>query len=166
MKTSFLRGLAQFAVLGIALCGSGMASAGVTVTFVQSERYADMPFSPWDRETVMKDFDQYLVKLGQKWLPAGQDLKIEVLDIDLAGRLKRNTGHEVRVLTGGADWPMMEIRYTLESGGKVLRTGTDRVADMNYFQSHIKNHAKSRESLYYEKLMLQDWFKAKFAAAP
>ena len=156
----------RLALLLLTLCAAGAASAGVTVAFVQPDRYADMPFASWEKDMVMKDLDQYLVKMGAKWLPAGQDLKIEVLDIDLAGILRNDaTGHQRRVLRGGADWPMIEVRYALEAGGKTLRTGTDRVSDMNYFQSHITNRSKLRDSLFYEKQMLQDWFKETFAAA-
>ena len=154
----------RLATLVAALCAAGAAQAAVDVSFVQPDRYIDMPFASWERDTVMKDLNQYLVKLGSKWLPAGQDLKIEVLDIDLAGSLRFSRGgQQIRVLNGRADWPMIEVRYTLESGGKALRTGTDRIADMNYFQSHLANHSAFNESLYYEKQMLQDWFKAKFA---
>lgn len=148
-----------------ALCAAGPASAGVTVAFVQPDRYTDMPFPPWEKDVVMKDLDQFLVKMGAKWLPAGQDLKIEVLDIDLAGNLRNDVGgRQIRVLIGGSDWPMIEVRYTLESAGKTLRTGTERVSDMNYFNSHVSNPGKHTEALFYEKQMLNDWFKAKFAA--
>lgn len=150
--------------LTLALASAGAASAGVTVSFVDPQRYADMPFAPWEKDMVMQDLDKYLVKLGEKWLPAGQELKIDILDIDLAGRLRFTTGREIRVLNGGADWPMIEVRYTLESGGKALNSGTQRITDMNYLRSHVTNTGQSRESLYYEKRMLEDWFKAKFAA--
>ena len=148
------------------LCAATTASAGVTVAFVQPDRYIDMPLPPWEKDIVMKDLDQFLVKMGDKWLPAGHDLKIEVLDIDLAGNQQYGpNGRQLRVLRGGADWPVIEVRYTLESSGKTLRTGTDRVSDMDYFHSHVTNPSKNTESLFYEKQMLQDWFKEKFSAA-
>jgi len=155
-----------FALLLATLCAAATASAAVTVTFVKPDRFIDMPYASWEKDVVTKDLDQFLVKLGAKWLPAGQDLKIEVLDIDLAGNLRIDRGgRQTRILIGGADWPMIEVRYTLESGGKILRTGTDRVSDMNYFNSHVNNASQNNESLFYEKQMLQDWFKEKFAVA-
>lgn len=155
----------SLSLLLTALCASGTASAGVTVAFVQPDRYTDMPFPPWEKDVVMKDLDQFLVKMGAKWLPAGQDLKIDVLDIDLAGNLRNDVGgRQIRVLIGGSDWPTIEVRYTLESAGKTPRTGTDRVSDMNYFNSHVAKPGKNTEALFYEKQMLNDWFKAKFAA--
>jgi len=159
MNTFSLRMMVLLFSLGVA----ATASAGVTVAFVEPNKFTDMPFSPWEKDVVMKDLDQYLVKLGTKYLPSGQELAIEITDVDLAGRIRLGTGRDIRVLTGGADWPMIELRYTLTAGGKTLDSGTQRVADMNYFQSHLNTVGRSRETLYYEKAMLNDWFKAKFA---
>ena len=108
----------------------------------------------------MNDLRQHFDKLGAQ-LPQGQELKVEVLDIDLAGQIEpRSRGtHDIRVLRGGADWPMIQLRYSIESQGKVLKSGEKRVADMNYLQNHINKYA-ANEPLRYEKRMLDDWFKA------
>ncbi len=160
MNTFSLRMMALLCTFGVA----GAATAGVTVAFVEPNRFTDMPFSPWEKDVVLKDLDQYLVKLGTKYLPAGQELAIEILDVDLAGRIHLGSGRDIRVLTGGADWPMIEVRYTLTAAGKTIASGTQRIADMNYFNSHLHTVGRSRETLYYEKAMLNDWFKAKFGA--
>ncbi len=137
------------------------AIATVTVTFTQPERYADMPFASWDKERVMKDLRGHFDKLGAT-LPQGQDLKVEVQDIDLAGRIEPNTrlGHDIRVLKGGADWPMIQLRYSVEADGKVLKSGDERVSDMTYLNhgTHL-NRYSANEPLRYEKRMLDEWFK-------
>lgn len=134
------------------------AAATVTVTFTQPEGYVDMPFAPWDKERVMKDLQSHFEKLGAK-LPLGQDLKVEVLDIDLAGRIEPQLrfGHDIRILKGRADWPAIQLRYSIESQGKVLRSGDARVDDKSYLD-HV-NRYSANESLRYEKRMLDDWFK-------
>ena len=139
--------------------GAGHAVAAVTVTFTQPENYVDMPFAPWEKDTVMKDLQGHFNKLGAK-LPQGQDLKVEVLDIDLAGQIEpRSRGtHDLRILRGRADWPTIQLRYSIESQGKVVKSGEARVNDMNYLQNHI-NRYSANESLRYEKRMLDDWFK-------
>lgn len=143
--------------MGMAL-GAVSANAMVTVTFVQPESYVDMPFASWERERVMKELKTHFVKLGTQ-LPQGQDLKVEVQDIDLAGRIEPriSSGHEIRVLKGGADWPMIQLHYSVESDGKVVRSGDARVSDMTYL-NHI-NRYSANEPLRYEKRMLDDWFK-------
>lgn len=137
------------------------AIATVTVTFTQPERYADMPFASWDRERVMKDLRGHFDKLGAT-LPPGQDLKIEVQDIDLAGRIEPNTrfGHDIRILRGGADWPVIQLHYSVEADGKVLKSGDARLSDMNYLNhGTYLNHYSASEPLRYEKRMLDEWFK-------
>ena len=66
--------------------------------------------------------------------------------------------HDIRVLKGGADWPVIKLRYSVESQGKVLRSGEARVADMSYL-THT-NRYSSNEPLRYEKRMLDEWFKS------
>ena len=146
------------AVTSALTLGAGAANAAVTVNFTQPDRYVDMPFAPWEKERVMKDLQEHFNKLGGQ-LPAGQDLKVDVVDIDLAGRLEPNArfGQEIRVLKGRADWPTIALRYSIESQGKVLSSGDVRIDDKSYLD-HI-NRYSANESLRYEKRMLDDWFK-------
>ena len=153
------------AAIGAALFSLGAvalpASAAVTVTFVHPESYRDMPFSPIDREHILKDLGEYFVKL-EKALPPGQDLAIEVLDLDLAGRMLPSVraGQDLRVLRGQADWPHMQLRYTLSANGTVISSGQDQLSDMAYMDRI--NVYSSGDSLRYEKRMVDDWFKKKF----
>ena len=146
-------------LLAVAIaCGLGNAIAAVTVTFTHPEGYADMPFAPWDRERVIKELQNHFEKLGAK-LPQGQDLKVEVLDIDLAGRIEPQLrfGNDIRVLKGRADWPTIALRYSVESQGKVLGSGEARIDDKSYLD-HF-NRYSANEPLRYEKRMLDEWFK-------
>ena len=136
---------------------AGSAGAAVTVTFPKSEGYMDMPFSASDKDRVLKELQSHFDKLGAK-LPPGQDLTVEVLDIDLAGRIEPQFrfGNDVRILKGRADWPVIQLRYRIESQGKVLRSGDARVDDKSYLDRF--NRYSANESLRYEKRMLDDWF--------
>lgn len=155
-----LRALAWLAGFGVALCTTQANAANVTVTFTQPDNYVDMPFSPWEKERVMKDLQAHFDKLGRT-LPTGQVLNVEVLDIDLAGQIEPQTRgtHDLRIMRGGADWPMIQLRYRLESAGTVIKSGESRINDMNYLQNRI-NRYSANESLRYEKRMLDEWFKA------
>ena len=141
----------------LALLASGAAWADVSVTFVKPEEFIDMPRSPIERERLQKDFARYFASLN-KQLPAGQHLKIEVLDIDLAGQLwpRRSGGEDIRIMRGGADWPRMHLRYTLEENGQVLRSGDDELSNMMY-QQRMGRHSDS-DPLRYEKQMIDEWF--------
>lgn len=148
------------ALLTVGLFGlgaAGIAMATVTVTFVKPENFADMPYMQHDKDRVLKEIEAHFNKLGSQ-LPAGQDLKVEVLDVDLAGRMEPQFrgSQEVRILRGGADWPTIELRYRLEAKGAVIKSGESRVADMNYLRHRPRYDAG--DIIRYEKQMLDEWF--------
>ena len=159
MKTVFK----NLALAGLVLAAAGSASAGVTVAFANPDQFRDMPFSPGDRADVLKDLTEHFERLG-KDLPPGHDLRVEVLDLDLAGEMRPNFRghHEIRILRGGADWPRMQVRYTLESNGQVISRGEDALSDMMYLNRSTRY--ADGDTLRYEKRMIDDWFKQKFAA--
>ncbi len=139
------------------------AGAAVTVSFVNPESYADAGRDPENRSTHMKEIETHLKQLGRRYLPPNQSLKIEVLDVDLAGHLSvSRPGREVRILRGKADWPSMTLHYVLQAGGRVLLDRKESIADMGYLEHPDRDY--SGQSLPYEKRMLDKWFKRRFAA--
>lgn len=159
MNTKIQGGLAAFALLL-----AGAASAGpATVTFANPEQFSDLPFDAMKREQVLADVSEHFSALA-KTLPAGQELKVEVVDFDMAGRSVPHSrgANEIRVLRGGADWPTMHLRYQIVQDGKVLKSGDDTVKNMDYLMN-INRYA-SGDTLRYEKQMLDNWFKQLTAA--
>lgn len=149
--------LVKAACAGLLALGAGAASAGVTVNYVESDKFADLPFAPWERKEVLDDLAGFFAELG-KSLPPGQDLTVDITDIDLAGREYPSRGvRDLRVLKGGADWPRMTLRYNLSANGQVLSSGEAQLADMNYMSRF--NPTSDTERLRYEKRMIEDWFK-------
>ena len=150
--------IVSVAIVAILMLSTLNARAGVTVTFTEPDKYTDMPYGQYEKQRVMEAMQKHFVKLGAG-LPAGQDLKVEILDIDLAGRIEpfaRATG-DLRILRGKADWPAVTLRFDLQSQGKTLKTGEERITDMSYLSGY--NHYTSGEFLRYEKQMLDRWFK-------
>ena len=148
------------------LFASTPAGAAVTVSFVDSDRYTDAGASANDRQRAMAEIERHLRRLGDRHFAAGQNFKIEVLDIDLAGRMRfvRRFPDEVRVVDGRTDWPRIKLRYTLESAGKVTKSGEETVSDLDYLSA--PRAPGSSEPLYYEKRMLDDWYLARFGKQP
>jgi len=129
----------------------------ITVEFVEPEKYTDVArVRVADREATLLDLGAHLLKLG-KVLPANQNLTIEILDIDLAGeeRLLGSGAQDVRLQRGGADFPSIRLRYTLEREGR-KESREVRLADMNY-QRRVQP-ISPLETLPHEKRMLTDWF--------
>jgi hypothetical protein len=144
---------------------AGSAGAAVTVTYVQPDRFSDVPFVTWEREDMLKDLTEHFTKLGNS-LPPGQDLRIDVLDVDLAGRAipSARMGRDIRVMNGRADWPRIQLRFSLEQNGQVLKSGEAQLSDMNY-QNHSVRYFDS-EPLRYEKQMIDDWFEKTIGPLP
>jgi hypothetical protein len=149
-------------LLSVCLWASS-AGATVAVSFINPESYTDMGRYPEDMKIQMNEIEAHLQQLGQRYLLPNQSLKIEVLDVDLAGRLSHpRPGRDVRILRGKADWPSMKLHYVLESDGRVLLDRKERIADTGYLD-HPNLHY-SGQSLPYEKQMLDNWFRRRFAA--
>jgi hypothetical protein len=134
------------------------AQAATTVNFVDPEKFADMPFTVHEKEHVKEALTAHFSKLGEK-LPQGQDMKVDITDIDLAGEREPSAHRPInfRVLRGRADWPRINLRYTIESQGKVIKSGEDKISDMTYLAGF--NRYSSNDYLRYEKKMLDDWFR-------
>lgn len=149
----------------IATLASAAATAGtVEVRFIEPDKFADARDGVHSREDVLKTLEERLKQLGGKKLPPSQTLQIEVLDIDLAGdAFPRVALRDTRVLRGRADWPRMHLRYTLREGDKVIKSGEDRIADMNYLTGTLRVNQDA--PLPYEKRMLDNWFDERIVAA-
>lgn len=147
-----------------ALAAAAAASAGtVEVKFIDPDKFTDARDDAHRREDVLKTLEERLKQLGAKKLPASQTLQVEVLDVDLAGdAFPRVALRDTRVLRGRADWPRMHLRYTLREGDKVIKSGEDRIADMNYLMGSLR--ASQDSPLPYEKRMLDNWFDERIAA--
>ncbi|USX15482.1 DUF3016 domain-containing protein [Oxalobacteraceae bacterium OTU3CAMAD1] len=151
--SKFIRNVGMVAVF---LLASASASAAATVTYINPEKMTDVPRFASDRESMEMIFREHLNLLASK-LPAGQELKVEFIDIDLAGDVfPRVPVRDVRVMKGQADWPRMHLRYSIEQDGKVLRSGDRELSDPNY----LMGSRSYNQDLYgHDKQMLDDWFR-------
>ncbi|NVM79062.1 hypothetical protein FHW83_004899 [Duganella sp. SG902] len=143
------------AAIALAIASSN-AAATANVSYVNTDAMTDVPRHYKDLESMEYVFTQHLSQLSER-LPAGQVLKVEFLDIDLAGDVfPRVPVRDIRVTKGQADWPRMHLRYSIEQDGKVVRGGEAKLADPNY-QLGVNMY---QQDLYgYEKQMLDNWFR-------
>ncbi len=150
-------------VAALALLATSAAWAGTEVRYEKPEQFTDLPFNQREREAVLTDLTAHFEKLGQS-LPPGQTLKINVTDVDLAGREEPRLrgANDLRVLNGRADWPRMRLHYVLEQDGKVISSGDASLSDMSYMSRINRYMGDAR--LRYEKQMIDDWFAQTFGA--
>lgn len=153
----------------LALCLTlltGAALAGTAeVSFVHPDRFADAGRGR-DAEQVQATLSRHLQALAVAQLPDGQSLTVEFTDIDLAGRLRPlpRGGQDIRVLTGGADWPRLALHYQLNKGTTILATGDEDLADMAYLQH--RTLLRDSAALPFEQRLLSEWFTRRFAPRP
>jgi hypothetical protein len=144
----------------VALARPAHAAGTAEVRFVEPERFSDAGRSPFDREQALASLTAHVNRLAQR-LPEGQRLRIEVLDLDLAGEQILRHGGDVRVMRGGADWPQIRLRWTLEQGGAVRKSGEARLSDLGYLSGHTPP-SSSEGNFPHEKRLLTQWFRAQF----
>lgn len=144
------------AALALQTLGSAQAAGKVELNWVEPEKFSDVGFGSAERQSALQALGDHIARLGRE-LPDGQTLKIEVTDLNLAGEKKFTPSRDVRVLRGRADWPTMQLRYTLQADGRDLKSGAARLSDMNYL------FTTRNDDYGYEKRMIDNWFRAEFA---
>jgi hypothetical protein len=151
----------RYLATGLVAIASCSAGAAVTVEYGDPDRFTDAGDRNTDPVKVMKALANHLKALGDRELPQGTDVRIEVLDLDRAGRPRLNLPTELRVMTGRADPPCAELRYTVTVQGKAGETKRERVCDPDYLGS-VRGPEAEHDPLVYEKAMLARWFRRRF----
>jgi hypothetical protein len=140
-------------------CGSAFAGT-VEVRYIDPDHFSDLANDRSQERDTMEALTRYMQQLGRQ-LPADQVLRVDVLDVALAGAWRETPRGRIRVARGRADPPKIHVRWTLESGGRVLRSGEDHLTDLDY--THHLTTYRSSTPFYYEKRVLNDWFRRNFA---
>ncbi len=157
----------SFKPLAIALLLAGavvQATAAVEVEFVAPEKFVDIG-NRWsgvhDVDDGIQNLRAALVQRGEAVLRPGQDMKISVTDVDLAGDV-HPVGRSMEMIRVVKPLyrPSMEFSYVVTEAGKTVREGKANIADSN-FMDRFNRYFRS-DPLYYEKPMLDDWFAKEF----
>ena len=137
------------------------AQAAVKVNFVNPDHYIDAGgYRGKDRARSLEEIERTFQKLADRYLAADQTLTIDVLDVDLAGRLEpwHFNSYDVRYMRD-ITWPTMKLRYELDGANAPPLRGEETLSDPGYLDfpgTHI-----SGQTLPYEKAMLERWFRAR-----
>jgi hypothetical protein len=143
------------------LAGAAHAAGTVQINFVQPERFADVRDGSMSRDQNLAVLKQHLEAAAAPYVADGQTMKIDVLDVDLAGEpSQRFRLHDVRVMRGRTDWPRLSLRWALDAPGQTARGGEAMLSDMAYLQR--LSGARYDGALHYERRMIDEWFAKEF----
>jgi hypothetical protein len=155
--------IACAALGGFVALPAAQAAGKVEVSYVTPDQFTDIGFGSFARDRSLSSLSEIFDGLA-RFLPDGQTLRIDVLDVDLAGEVFPRAAHDFRVVRGGVDWPQVKLRYRLQAGGNTLKSGEQQVRDINYMFSR-RGLTVGGSNLPYEKRMLENWFREQFLKA-
>ncbi len=142
-------------------------ATSVEVNYDKPEHFRDasLDSNGYERgadEHVMKELRSYLQTLGKRYLPPGQTLRIDIHDIDLAGRYEpwHAQAYTIRFMRD-ITWPSIDLHYALSQQGQLLNQADAHLTDKFYLQRPGRSATSDR--LYAEKAMLEEWFRKQFA---
>ena len=157
-------------LLAALVCGAVMTSAGaagdIEYGFVNPEKFTDIGIEEIDRAKVLRVFEGHFEKMAER-LADGQILRLELIDIDLAGSMdmsSRRGGRPIRVVNGGGGAPQIKLRFSLRANGTLLKAGDVELVNPKYMDDRRPYYLGSSD-LPHERRMLDDWF-AKTILAP
>ncbi|MBS7542409.1 DUF3016 domain-containing protein [Ancylobacter oerskovii] len=159
--------LAALTAAGPASAGTRAASPAVArVNFVAPQNYVDgnLQWSSVDQRLTFEGLSRLFDREARRALPPGTTIEIDILALDLAGRidpLASRTG-ELRVMRPDT-WPSLPLRYRLLRDGRVIGRGEETLRAMNYLMDPVA--ARSGAPLRYERAMIAGWFRTRFAGA-
>ncbi|MBH9553771.1 DUF3016 domain-containing protein [Inhella gelatinilytica] len=135
----------------------------VLVKFADPAGFADFGFGALERERNQAELAAFIQSLAGRF-PTSQALKIEILDVNLAGEedpLWRR-GQGARILRD-VTIPRIQLRYEWREGSQVLGGGTVDLKDLNYL--YARGDSLKGATLEHEKRLLERWFQATFVAS-
>ena len=144
------------AVVALIASAPAQAAGTVEVRWLAPETFSDVGRNAVDRERTLASLEALIQHLGAQ-LPDGQTLTLKVSDVDLAGEMVPGRLNDIRVLRGRADWPRMDLHFTLRAGATVLKAGDAQLADMGYMQG-----PPASGGYVFEQRMIERWFKSEF----
>jgi hypothetical protein len=150
-----------------AAAGADTLPARVQVSWAPTEKLSEVKDNQLGRgwlrpEEWMKQLSEQLRRSADRLLPPGQQLRVQVNDIRLAGAFEpwRRPGlDDVRILKDIYP-PYMDLHYTLlAADGSTIREGDAKLRDSSYLQRAVAN---TTDPLRYDKRMINEWLRKEF----
>jgi hypothetical protein len=113
------------------------------------------------REHTFKHFEKHFIKLASQ-LPEGQQLNIEVINVDLAGSTFYGGINRIRVVSDMHPPRLYFYYQLLNVDQSMMVEGKATLKNMGFMRSKALRY--SNDSLGHEKAMLDKWFAHTFSS--
>jgi hypothetical protein len=145
----------------LAMAGGAAFAGTAEVRFIDPDRMSDLAANKWQEKENIDALTRHVQHLAAR-LPADQVLRVDVLDVDLAGSpvFSSRKGENLRIMNNRADAPKLHLRWTLQGAGQTTN-GEDRLTQLDYVHHDLASR-RSSTPLYYEKRLLDQWFSQHF----
>jgi hypothetical protein len=152
-------------IIASLLISQSSLAATVEMNWVEPGTYDDMRSGDQNRKAfrdrTFKVLEKHFIKLAAN-LPKNQILKVDILNIDLAGEIDFSGERQIRILREPY-FPRINLAYQLMGDDNaIVMSGSDKLKSMNFLQS--SNLRYRNESLGHEKKMLDVWFNGTFVS--
>ena len=159
--------LTSVAVCVLLSAAALQAMAAVEVEFVKPENFSDIG-NRWKSQRVadedLSSLRAALKQRGEAVLNPGQDMKITVTDVNLAGKVYPNgIGVEAVRNIKPHFVPSMEFSYVITDAAGTVREGRAEIVAPSFMDRF--NRYWRDDPLHFEKPMLDDWFSSEFGVA-
>ncbi|TFW20778.1 DUF3016 domain-containing protein [Massilia arenosa] len=143
----------------LAFTSAGASAGTASIQFSNVDTYTDFPSWEKDRDDFLQQIGAQFIKRAGDRLAANEELKIEILQFDLAGIMVKRNAIERRLINSN-DWPSFQLRLLLLRDGVVVDKGLDSMQGMDKVSGHIRY--VNDDPLRLEKTMIDRWFTDRF----
>ena len=144
------------------------AQPAVEVKFGDLSKFSDLRVSVWttdkERESLAQELRRHIETVAPGRLPPGTRLDLTIKDVDMAGEYPPVTGpasRDIRVIKDVYP-PRIDLDFRLtRADGSIEREGSRELRDAGFLwaQSPL-----TRDTLAFEKSLLDGWLQREFAA--
>ncbi len=154
-------------VAGALLINAVPGRAGtVNVSFIHPENFTDASlqggYGTRAEQGTLDEIGRFFESLGPRYLKSQQVLTVDVLNVDLAGKIEwwRRDFSDTRILRDIYP-PRFTLNYRLSEDGRTIVESKETVVDPNYL-ANPGIYFSPNDPLRFEKAMLEDWFRRRF----
>ena len=143
-------------ILSAGFAGALYAAPIVKVSFVNPEKFTDVDRG-YERDVSLAELQRAFEKFAGRYLSEGDQLFVEVHDVDLAGQIEltRSAARDLRHLRDAAP-PRLNFKYTLARAGQASLSGDIQLTDLSYLYN-VRCRTGDKP-LCWETRMIEDWF--------